>query len=81
MVFTEATASMSFSIAASSITDNLAHQQSIQAIEKDEEIAELKTRLVKFEQMQTILVKKIEQIESSEQMLKVQIVNSENNNQ
>ncbi len=50
-------------------------------IEKDEEIAELKTRLVKFEEMQTVLVKRIEQIESGGQMLKVQIVNSNYNNQ
>jgi hypothetical protein len=56
--------------------------------EKDGEIANLKTenadlkeRLAKFEEMQTVLVKKIEQIESSEQVLKVQIVNSEDNNQ
>ena len=50
-------------------------------IRKDEEIADLKARLSKFEEMQAMLVKKIEQIDSGEQLLKVQIVNSENNNQ
>jgi trimeric autotransporter adhesin len=49
--------------------------------EKDEEIAELKTRLAKFEEMQTVLVKKMEQIESNKQFFKVQIVKAENNNQ
>jgi hypothetical protein len=41
---------------------------------------QLEKRLVKFEELQNNLVKKIEQIESNEQVLKVQIVNSENNN-
>ncbi len=57
-------------------------------IEKNEEIAvlqnknqNLEERLAKFEEMQTVLAKKIERIESSEQLIKVQIVNSENNNQ
>jgi len=43
--------------------------------------ANLEERLSKYEEMQTVLVKKIEQIVSGEQMLKVQLVNSENNNQ
>ena len=43
--------------------------------------ANLEERLAKFEEMQNVLVKKIEQIESSERMLKVQIVNSEYNDQ
>jgi hypothetical protein len=50
-------------------------------IEKDEEIAELKIRIAKFEKMQTVLVKELEQIKSNQQTFKVQIVNSENNNQ
>jgi hypothetical protein len=63
--------------------------------EKDTEIARLNDeiqnlkinnqilaeRLSQFEEMQTVLVKKIEHLESNEQLFKVQIVNSENNNQ
>ncbi|KAA0247924.1 MAG: hypothetical protein EDM72_01180 [Chlorobiota bacterium] len=50
-------------------------------IEKDEEIAELKTRLSKYEEMQTMLVKELEQLKSDQQNFKVQIVKSEVGNQ
>jgi trimeric autotransporter adhesin len=63
--------------------------------EKDNEISELKIqyekleiknanleeRLEKYEEMQTMLVKELEQIKSNQQNFKVQLVNSENNNQ
>lgn len=41
---------------------------------------ELEDRLAKFEEMQNVLVKKIEQLNSNEQLFKIQIVKSENNN-
>ncbi len=41
----------------------------------------LEDRLTRYEELQTVLVKKLEQIESNEQLFKVQIVNSENNDQ
>lgn len=41
----------------------------------------LENRLAKFEEIQSDLVKKLEQIESNEESLKVQMVNSEINNQ
>ena len=41
---------------------------------------ELEDRLAKFEEMQNVLVKKIEQLDSNEQLFKIQIVKSENNN-
>jgi trimeric autotransporter adhesin len=43
--------------------------------------ANLEERLAKYEEMQTVLVKKLEYIESREQFFKVQIVKAENNNQ
>jgi hypothetical protein len=50
-------------------------------IEKDEEITELKTRLEKYEEMQAMLVKDLEQIKSNQETFKVQIVNAEESNQ
>ena len=57
-------------------------------IEKDKEIADLKIknqnleeRLAKYEEIQSVLVKEFEQIESNNRSLKVQIVNTENKNQ
>ncbi len=54
--------------------ENLASALDGLKIEKDEEIAELKTQLAKYEEMQTILVKRLEQLESSNETFKVQIV-------
>jgi hypothetical protein len=50
-------------------------------ITKNEEIAELKNRLQKYEELQSILVKRLENLESNEQNLKFQIVKAENSNQ
>jgi hypothetical protein len=43
--------------------------------------ANLEERLEKYQEMQTMLVKDLEQIKSNQQTFKVQLVNSENNNQ
>ncbi len=43
--------------------------------------ANLEERLEKYEEMQIVLVKKIEELESGDQTSRVQIVNAENSNQ
>jgi hypothetical protein len=45
------------------------------------ENASLQERLAMYEEIQTMLVKELEHIKSNQQTFKVQIVNSENNNQ
>jgi hypothetical protein len=57
-------------------------------VEKDEDIAELtiknanlEERIAKYEEFQTMLVKRIEQLETGDQTSRIQIVNTENSNQ
>jgi hypothetical protein len=43
--------------------------------------ANLEERLSKYEEFQTILVKRLEQLETGDQTSRIQVVNTENSNQ